>query len=283
MRGPVISRRRIATAVAMLSSAGIISVVGSSPAANAGGLTLAPDLLTLPITGGDLVVDRRDDKVLLRLSNEIANVGAGPLEVFPGELSANCDGDGDPANDRDASQRVYADTDGDGAFTRDIDGVESERRFGCMRYHRPHDHWHVLDFAAYELRREPRPGHPGSGGKLVAGSRKVGFCVVDTLRPFPGPQSPSTPAYPIDPGGAGCDSGSTQGLSVGWADVYAFALPGQQLDVTGLPRGRYCLISQADPTDLLAERDESNNVRRARILLRPGKASVRRLRGPCRG
>jgi hypothetical protein len=284
MRGTVISRVRIAAAVAIVSTAAITALVASSPPARAGAmLALSPDLVTMPIGDDDLLVERHGGKLLLRLSNEVGNVGLGPLEMFPSVASANCDGDGEPANDRDASQRIYADADGDGAFTAGVDGVGVERRFGCVRYHPAHDHWHVLEFAAYELRREPRPGVPGSGGRLVAGSRKVGFCVTDNRRAFPGPAAPTVAAYPVYPGGnTGCDSESIQGLSVGWADIYVLALPGQQLEITDLPGGRYCIVSTVDPANLLAEANEANNTRGARISLRPSRLSVRRLRGPCR-
>ena len=163
---------------------------------------------------------------LLRLSTEVANHGDGPLEVFPSAESANCDGDGDPANDRDASQRTFADSDGGGGFTAGSTRIEAEQRFGCMRYHPAHDHWHVLDFARYELRREPT-------GKPVAQLAKVGFCVGDTRVAFPSAAAPPA-RLPVrgrhEP--IGCTAAATQGLSAGWADLYVFAVPGQQLDVT---------------------------------------------------
>jgi hypothetical protein len=271
-----LSRLRLATAVAVASSAALALVVASSPA-RGGPAALTPDLLTLAIQQENLFieVDERGDTVL-RLSNEIANRSNGPLEVFPAEASANCDGDDDPANDRDASQRVFADTNGSGGYEPGIDAIDSERSFGCLRYHPAHDHWHVLDIASYELRRE-------STGKLVVQSRKVGFCLTDARLAFPSATSPPSPTYPLGSGEAiGCDVTSTQGISAGWADLYAFALPGQQLEVGGLPRGHYCLSSRADPLDLLDEVDENNNVRRVRLTLRPRKLRVRKLDGPCR-
>ena len=60
-----------------------------------------------------------------------------------------------------------------------------------------------------------------------------------------------------------------------------FAVPGQALDVTGLARGHYCLISTADPLNLLEEVSEDNNSRRVRIALRPQRLSVRKLDGRC--
>ncbi len=232
-------------AVAAASVAATVLIVLASPATG-GPSALTPDLVTLAIQEENLVIEPGDHgSAVLRLTNEIGNRANGPLEVFPSAASANCDGDGDPENDRDASQRVFADTNGSGAYETGADQIDSERRFGCMLYHPAHDHWHVLDMARYELRREPT-------GKLVVSSRKVGFCLTDTRQAFPGAVSPAVPTYPLGTAGPiGCDATSTQGISAGWADVYSFALPGQDLDVTGLPRGHYCLTSRADPLDLL--------------------------------
>jgi len=40
--------------------------------------------------------------------------------------------------------------------------------------------------------------------------------------------------------------------------------------VTGLPNGRYCLTSTADPKDGIDEADETNNVRSLLLRLRDG-------------
>ena len=50
-----------------------------------------------------------------------------------------------------------------------------------------------------------------------------------------------------------------QGLTAGWADVYEWNLPGQYLEVTGVPDGYYVLETIADPDDKIVEGDESNN------------------------
>ncbi len=269
------TRIRIAAAVVLAGAGGVFAVV-LAPGAAGGTAALTPDLLTLAVDEEQIFVTQEGSKTLLRLTTEVANVGNGPLEVFPSAVSANCDGDGDPANDRDASQRIFDDTNGSGGFEPGADGVASERLFGCMRYHAAHNHWHTLDFARYELRKDP-------SGKLVAGSRKVGFCLVDTRPVFPGPATPEHPRYPFGSTteDVGCDQNATQGVSAGWADSYVFAVPGQQLDLTGLRRGHYCLISRADPLNLLEELNEENNVRRVRVALRPKRLSVRKLSGRC--
>jgi hypothetical protein len=269
--------RRVAIAAVALSLvlvlAGAQAAPGAAPATPA---ILLPDLVVVPVQRDDLLAERYGDTALLRFSTEIANRGDGPLEVFPSTTSSDCDGDGDPSNDRDTSQRVFADSNGNGLLDRGTDAVYSERRFGCMHFHAAHDHWHVLDIAAYELAREP-------SGRTVAGTRKVGFCLSDNRLAFPGETTPPAAVYPIGPPDSeGCDGTATEGLSVGWTDLYALGLPGQDLEISGLPRGRYCLIMRADPRGLLEESDEANDVRRVRLRLRPEVPALRKLDGPCR-
>jgi hypothetical protein len=262
--------------IAAVAVALTLALAAAPEAAAPAPAPLLPDLVVLPVQRDDLLAERYGDRTLLRFSTEIANRGDGPLEVFPSPASNDCDGDGDPGNDRDTFQRVFADSNGNGLLDRGLDAVYSERRFGCMHFHAAHGHWHVLDIAAYELRREPQ-------GKTVAGTRKVGFCLSDNRLAFPGERTPPAAVYPIRPvGSEGCDAAATEGLSVGWADLYALGLPGQDLEISGLPRARYCLILRADPRALLEESDELNDVRRVRLRLRPDVPDVRKLDGPCR-
>jgi hypothetical protein len=89
----------------------------------------------------------------------------------------------------------------------------------------------------------------------VRNAEKVSFCIVDTIRRFPDvPGSPNHPYYAL------CTADSTTGLSAGWSDLYANYLDGQELDITTLPDGDYCLVSTADPLNLLRESDDTDNV-----------------------
>ena len=230
--------------------------------------------MTLRVGQGDLFMDRSAGKLYLRLTNEIGNRGRGPLEIYPSPTPTDCDGDGNPNNDRDTYQRIFLDSNADQMFDRTEDTDSAERRFGCQRFHPPHGHWHLLDFTRYKLVRQRT-------GRTAVRSTKIGFCIIDTGHRFAGlPGSPATPYYPA--GSADCDRDSVDGLSVGWTDTYAYSLPGQEVNVTGLPRGRYCLVSKADPSNVLREFDNSNNARRAPIALHPAKERVKRLPGRCR-
>ena len=266
--------RRLATAIA---AATILVVAGTAmpPGAGAGSQPrLLPDLVTLRLSQNDLTLEPSGARLLLRLSNEIGNRGRGPLEIYPSATPSDCDGDGDPANDRDTYQRIFLDSNADNVFDREQDLESDDILSGCERYHPAHDHWHLLDFSRYKLVRE-RNGH------TVVRSTKIGFCIIDSDRRFASlPGSPPEAYYPA--GSADCDRDSIDGLSVGWADTYGYFLPGQQLNVTGLRRGRYCLVSTADPHNKLRESDNSNNARRTRIALHPAKRTVERLPGHCR-
>jgi hypothetical protein len=236
---------------------------------------LLPDLVTLRLSQSDLVLKRSRKQLLLRLTNEIGNRGRGPLEIYPNANPTDCDGDGNPADDRGTHQRIFLDSNDDNVFTRSQDVASVHRPFGCKRFHPAHHHWHLLDFSRYRLVR-------ARTGRTVARSTKVSFCVIDTDRPFARlPGSPARAHYPAS--SSDCDRDSIDGVSVGWSDTYHWSLPGQQLNVTGLRRARYCLVSTADPRNRLRESDNSNNARRTRVLLRPAKRKVKRLRGDCRG
>jgi lysyl oxidase len=261
----------LAVAAAMV----IFLVTTMAPPASAGSHSrLLPDLVTMKIGQQDIALHPSGEKLFLRLSNEIGNQGRGPLEIYPSAQSSNCDRDGDPDNDRDTYQRIFLDSNGDRRFVRAQDAQSEHHLFGCERYHAAHGHWHLLDFSRYKLVRE-KTGH------TVTRSTKIGFCIIDTDRAFPGlAGSPASGYYPA--GSGDCDEDSIDGLSVGWADTYGYFLPGQYLNVTGLGRGRYCLVSTADPDNLLRESNNSNNARRTRIALHPVKQTVKRRPEPCR-
>lgn len=243
-----------------LAGFGVIAASAPTPAAAGGGdPALLPDVVVQPLT--EIRIHKRAGVKLLRFASIIGNAGAGVVELRPDtparSADDDCDVDGDPLNDRRAFQRIFGDTDGDGVFTRGTDTVLEKRPAGCSVFHVAHDHWHFEEFARYRLAK-PKTG------RIVASSEKVSFCVRDSIRFGPTlPGSPGSIHY------GDCTQDSITGLSIGWADYYGSTLPGQELDIRGLPDGRYCLRNEADPTDRLDESDEGNN----------GRATLVRIRG----
>jgi hypothetical protein len=207
------------------------------------GPQLLPNIQTLPPS--DLVVAMEGRHKRLFLTNELANVQTGPLEVYP--RPEDCDGDGDTSNDRTAYQRIFFDSDGDGIFTREIDTGWTKSRAGCFRFHPSHSHWHFQDYARYDLLHL-------ANGRRVRSHVKISFCIIDFYHRYPEvPGSPDRPFY------LSCGPVDTQGVSVGWADIYSIQTPGQYIDITNVPDGDYCVRSTTDPNNRLVETDETDN------------------------
>jgi hypothetical protein len=222
----------------------------SAAASTGASRELLPDLVTRRPAKIYLQVTKRG-KRLVRFSNEVVNVGIGPLELRP--RADDCNGNGDLRDDRTSYQRVYRDANGDGAFTRGVDTEFRTRRAGCSRFHPAHKHWHFEALAEYAL----RPAVP------LGSKKKVSSCVIDSRRRLPkAPGSPRGKYY------GGCRRDSIGGISIGWGDLYGARVTGQELDVTTLGDGIYCLVSRADPENRLQESNERNNVRTTRIVRR---------------
>ena len=146
-----------------------------------------------------------------------------------------------------------------------FDGSEERRPLPAkLRYvhSADHSHWHYLGFMRYRLRR------PG-GGRSLARDHKTGFCLGDrymtpSTRPLRGKRGPA--AFDTDCGKGRADlSGLLQGISVGYGDDYDAHLEGQEIDVTGVPTGRYVLVHTVNPDHSLGERTYRNNTSRALI------------------
>jgi len=168
----------LVSATLALTGLGVIAASSPPPAA-AGGAdpALLPDVIVRPLT--EIRIQKRAGIKLLRFASIIGNAGVGVVELKPDSPARSaqndCDGDGDPLNDRKAFQRIFGDSDGDGVFTRGTDTLLEKRFAGCSVFHVEHDHWHLEEFARYQLEK-PR------SGRIVASSEKVSFCVRDSIR-----------------------------------------------------------------------------------------------------
>jgi hypothetical protein len=189
-------------------------------------LPLLPDLVSWEAKLRDAEISHERGRRLLRFSAAAANRGLGPLE-----MQARVADDGTT----EAYQVVHY-----------PDGTRSTLHVGTFIFHdhASHNHWHFDDFARYELRRRDTD-------EIVASSGKVSFCLMDYM--IYGDEDvgdrPPRAVY----------SCAKQGISVGWADLYASDLDGQFIDVTGIRDGEYRLVVTIDPAGRLRETATWNN------------------------
>lgn len=149
-------------------------------------------------------------------------------------------------------------------------GTRVVRRVGRMRYeyHSPHFHWHFKPFVRYELRA-------AADHRLLVRDRKSGFCLIDrwsrALTKVPGVRPPrfTSNCAERNRGVRVVEQGSSRGYS----DVYPAFYHGQDIDLTGVPDGRYVLVHRANPERRIRELRYGNDA--ASVLLR-----LRRPGGP---
>jgi Lysyl oxidase len=172
--------------------------------------------------------------------------------------------------------------DGDGPQT-------SFRRVGVLRctiaqepgHADDHQHWHLLGFMRYELRR-------ASDFRRVSRDRKTGFCLGDRYGVGSGAAAARVRSRDFDP-----DCGKfaprrlrvVEGISPGFGDDYKPRLEGQSLEVTGLPSGRYVLVHRANPDRTVRETRYDDNASSVLLSLqrRPGRAPAIRVLARCQG
>lgn len=165
----------------------------------------------------------------LRFTTTIQNDGPGPIEIWGFTDNA--------VEVTTVVQQIHTTT-----------GVNKKVVVGDFIFHPTHDHWHLANFARYELWTVDQNGNLET---RVAVNEKVSYCLRDDSR-----ASVSDPN--VKQTYTGCNS-ERQGISPGWVDVYRYELPGQELDISGLPDGVYVHLTHVDPDNLLYEADRENN------------------------
>jgi hypothetical protein len=209
-----------------------------------------PDLQAMPPHELWIQVDPETETRRLRFSTVIVNGGPGRLELR-------------------GVQHPATGTFGAFQIISTQVGAEVDRHVGTFVFHAEHNHWHFEDFTELELWSYL------PGPVLVrqhAATGKASFCLSDTDHLDPSlPNSPASKAFVT------CEL-AVQGISPGWGDTYFSTDPGQELDITGLPDGRYAIRSTADPTNRVQEADDANNSVIAFIEIRDGHVTM--LQGP---
>lgn len=200
---------------------------------------MLPDLITWAdedqnfLYGWYLDTNQIAGHTLLRISSAVPNIGVGPLEMIGSSESP------------DVYQRIYL---SEGGYT--------DRYAGSFTFHPTHGHLHYDNWMRFNLRYVLTNN---AVGDLVVAGAKSSSAILDVQHydsSLPG--SPNSSQY---------FGGYTQGISVGWADVYGATLDDQWIDVTGVPDGHYWLEQVVDPENNIKESNETNNTTRILIDL----------------
>ena len=214
------NRMSVLLCFGLLLSAAIDRPASAQPQALLPNLRPLPayELALRPISGGGTE---------LVFSTLTTNTGLGPLHMVAGELT-------EPGQ-QSVYQRVH--------FS---DGTFEDMLAGVFVLHEEHGHFHVEEYAEYQLEKEFAPGASTRIGQ------KTSFCLLDTnLVDRKLANSPKRAVF------TRCDDFEFgQGISVGWGDAYRSHLPGQSIDVSGLESGNYLLTMVADPNDNILETDD---------------------------
>ena len=204
-------------------------------------------------------IDEDQAQTCLRFDQVLGNSGDGALDIRFDQPSGV-----PPVDDQEVatSQRIYR---SDGSFYH--------LPAGNVHWHAIHQHYHFDGFAQSKLWATDAQGLR-SGALPAATGSKVSFCIATTsINPdYWGQQAFGPSSYPApdclepDSSSQGLDH-FKQGMAVGWTDEYNWFLPGQYVEVTGVPDGDYILDTTVDPTARLVESDKTNNCGSVRVRL----------------
>lgn len=190
---------------------------------------------------------------VLRVASRISNYGEGPIELF---------GDIENAQQFEVVPAFQ--------IIRWNNGDTTSIPAGNFEFHAQHNHWHWENLVTFRLVEATNPDDPYDSANTVVGSNpKVSFCLLDTVKisGFSGPGQPGSPRY------RQCNR-NTQGISVGWSDIYSAQLFGQWIVIEGVPDGVYWVVFETDPEGLLQELDETDNRSAVKVEIAGNSVSV---------
>ena len=251
MYGSGMARRaRRRTSLRLLAAAGILGVLnGVLPAAAAGAATdKLPDLKVAAMA--HFKIQRTaSGRRLLRFDGMMVNVGRGPFEIRGRRASTK--------KPWVIDQVVYQ----TGGTTRRV------RTPATMKYAGDgHDHWHVRRILSYHL----------WSTHGTSRDAKIGFCFFDTNRRNASlPGAPKLRKYFQSGCGKRRALRTTNGISVGWGDLYPAKFAYQWIDITGLPAGTYTIRAAVDLYGQFTESNETNNCKWARVSFKATGSKVK--------
>jgi hypothetical protein len=211
-----------------------------------------PDLLT--VVPGQIGIHNQQQEEWLRFTNNIANLGAGPLWMEPGT------GIDPETSETLAAYQVFSNgihvPREAGPPASDLDAFLGRCEIGEFEFHPEHNHWHIAEVADYRICSAAdfeAADSPGECAPFGDPADKVTFCLIDWTKIADNSATSDDTLSFWD-----CATGF-QGISPGWGDQYHHSLPGQGLEVTDFPDGIYYLVSTANHDHVFFEDDVANN------------------------
>jgi len=231
-------------------------VLGVGTSAAAGGKSgdpcpggLLPDLQ--PVVPHQLQIQNTGGREYLRLTNGIANVGAGPWHLHPQNVIA---GDtGTTTAIQDIWNKIGGPSDPTASIVCSFPTTQFE-------FHPAHNHWHIGSVARFALQLATDNGTGGGAGPVLVNDRgiaqsfKTTFCLIDWVKLDDNSKTPERTYFACD------RTAPYQGVSVGWNDQYHHSLEGQEIDLTGAPVGIYYLTVNVNDDGLFIESNTSNDL-----------------------
>jgi Lysyl oxidase len=234
--------------VVLLASTAGLALIAAFPLYAGGGGKAAtgplPDLQT--VVPRHLQLVNQQQKELLRFANGIANTGQGPLALRPDPPIADATATTTAIQEIRSSNDLYKCGEQPKQITACYTLVR-ERVTGTFEFHPAHNHWHIGDVALFEIRKGSATG-PIVGGQSI----KTTFCLIDWYQ-LEGNSNTADRVF------HDCER-SYQGIQSGWVDQYHHALPGQELELTGVANADdYYLVSTSNFARRFEETDYMNN------------------------
>jgi Lysyl oxidase len=234
--------------VVLVASTTGLALIAAFPLYAGGGGKAAtgplPDLQT--VVPRHLQLVNQQQKELLRFANGIANTGQGPLALRPDPPIADATATTTAIQEIRSSNDLYK----CGEQPKQITAcytIVRERVTGTFEFHPAHNHWHIGDVALFEIRKGSATG-PIVGGQSI----KTTFCLIDWYQ-LEGNSNTADRVF------HDCER-SYQGIQSGWVDQYHHALPGQELELTGVANADdYYLVSTSNFARRFEETDYMNN------------------------
>ena len=204
-----------------------------------------------PIVPHQLQIQNTAGREYLRLTNGLANTGAGPWHIRPQTVLT--DGGGTTTAIQDVWSTI-------GGVSDPASRVVCSFPTTQFEFHPAHNHWHIGSVARFGVHVALDDGRGGAIGAAlindrgIAQSFKTTFCLIDWVKIEGNKKTPDVTYWACD------RTAPYQGVSVGWIDQYHHSLEGQEVDLTGAPVGIYYLLVHANDDGVFVESDTTDNV-----------------------